>query len=194
MNAFRLVMLILSYTISAYIMVIVVRIYLSWFTQATGKGLKLQRVLDLITDPWLNLFRGGLRIGVMDFSPVLAIIVLSLLSYVTSTLAGGHTPTVLGVIILFIEAVWRFVRFLAGMLIVLLLVRLITLYAVKGFHPFLDGLDRWLFPRVSRVMGMFTSRTVSYQWALAICAVLLALVTFAANWLVLLLLKYLARL
>jgi YggT family protein len=76
--------------LSVYNLVITARILLSWFPQAQGIGL-LQPVYA-ITDPYLNLFRGLLPpIFGLDFSPILAFFLLSVLGNVTAAV-GAEIP------------------------------------------------------------------------------------------------------
>jgi YggT family protein len=64
-----------------YNLVITARILLSWFPQAQSVGV-LQPVYA-ITDPYLNLFRGILPpIFGLDFSPILAFLLLNFLTSV----------------------------------------------------------------------------------------------------------------
>lgn len=80
-----------SALISLYMIVIFIRIVITWFRGATyGKAMD---VLASITDPYLNFFRRFtfLRIGNIDFSPVIAIIALSVLSNIFTTIGfAGH--------------------------------------------------------------------------------------------------------
>lgn len=70
--------------LSIYNLVITGRILLSWFPQTQSIGL-LQPVFA-ITDPYLNLFRGILPpIFGLDFSPILAFLLLNFLTSVSVT-------------------------------------------------------------------------------------------------------------
>jgi len=71
--------------LSIYNLVITARILLSWFPQAQGVAL-LQPVYT-ITDPFLNLFRGVIPpLFGLDFSPILAFVLLNLASNATVAL------------------------------------------------------------------------------------------------------------
>ena len=64
--------------IQLYLLLIIVRILLSWFQTAEWAG-KIISFLAPITDPYLNIFRSIIPpLGGIDFSAILAIIVLQL--------------------------------------------------------------------------------------------------------------------
>lgn len=143
----------------------------------------VERTVAPITDPFLDRFRGAgwLRVGTVDFSPVIAIVLLSVVLRITETLAAQGTITAWQAIAIVIASFWSLFRFLGTILAVLIFVRMLFLLVTKSSHPILDGLDRFLFPRVSRVMGLFTSKPLPYAAALAITGAVLVIVLVAAN-------------
>jgi YggT family protein len=63
--------------IQIYLMLIFVRILLSWFQTAEWAN-QVMAFLSPITDPYLNIFRSFIPpLGGLDISPILAIMVLS---------------------------------------------------------------------------------------------------------------------
>ncbi len=63
------------------IIAIIVRALMSWFPNLQGGG--LSRVLDDITEPILSPIRRMLPpVGGMDFSPILAVVLLGVIRYV----------------------------------------------------------------------------------------------------------------
>jgi len=77
--------------LSVYNIVITARVLLSWFPQAQGIGL-LQPVFQ-ITDPYLNLFRGIVPpIFGLDLSPILAFVLLNVLTSATAAVGAEITP------------------------------------------------------------------------------------------------------
>ena len=77
--------------LSIYNLVITARILLSWFPQAQGVAI-LQPVF-MITDPYLNLFRGIVPpVFGLDLSPLLAFFLLNVLSNATAALGADMTP------------------------------------------------------------------------------------------------------
>lgn len=81
----------LSNFIQIYLVLIFVRILLSWF-QTADWAYRVMSVLSPITDPYLNIFRSFIPpLGGLDLSPILAILALQL---VASLLA--QVPVVAG--------------------------------------------------------------------------------------------------
>ena len=71
---------ILSFLTNAYMIVIFIRIILTWFS-GMGTG-KFQDLLGRVTDPYLNWFKRfpALRAGNLDFSPIVAWLLINLLT------------------------------------------------------------------------------------------------------------------
>jgi len=73
--------------ISIYSSLLFIRILLTWFPNINWYNQPFA-ALSQITDPYLNLFRSIIPpLGGLDFSPILAIIVLQILQSVLSQLA-----------------------------------------------------------------------------------------------------------
>lgn len=171
-------MRIVSAVISAYYFIIIARVILSWIPSRSEFILKLKQVIHTITDPYMNRFSGisWLRFGAADFSPVLGLLILSFILYVTRSLSVGEIPTLGQLLVLIISMVWGVIEFLILLVAAIMVFRLITLFVMKGDRPgWIDRLDAFLFPRVSRIIGMFTGKTVSYPLALGISAASLAI-------------------
>ncbi len=63
-----------------YILLILVRVLLTWF-QTAGWAQQTMTFLSPITDPYLNLFRSFIPpLGGLDISPILAILLLQLVA------------------------------------------------------------------------------------------------------------------
>ncbi|BAZ38909.1 hypothetical protein NIES4101_48540 [Calothrix sp. NIES-4101] len=72
----------LSVFLSIYIALLVIRILLTWFPNVNWYNQPFS-ALSQITDPYLNVFRSIIPpLGGMDFSPMLAILVLQLLAQI----------------------------------------------------------------------------------------------------------------
>lgn len=66
--------------LNIYLVLLVVRILLSWF-QTSDWALQAMGFLSPITDPYLNLFRSFIPpLGGLDLSPILAIFLLQIVS------------------------------------------------------------------------------------------------------------------
>jgi YggT family protein len=74
------------YFLQIYIILLIVRILLTWF-QGVGWANQIAETLSPITDPYLDLFRSFIPPlgGTIDISPMLAILVLQLITQVLSS-------------------------------------------------------------------------------------------------------------
>lgn len=86
MSATELLTNTLANFLQIYLILIFVRILLTWFPTIEWMN-QIQSFLSPITDPYLNVFRSFIPpIGGLDLSPILAILVLQL---VAGMLGGG---------------------------------------------------------------------------------------------------------
>lgn len=179
MEIFQLIMRVLAALLTAYISIITVWIILSWFRGSSEFVEQIRGFLGRVVDPYMNRFRGigGLQFGMFDFSPWLGIALLIFIRYIVRTLGAGAYPTLGQLLAVALQLVWGLFAFLLTVVAIIMIFRLITLFVMKGSRPnWIDRLDAFLFPRVSRMMGLFTTRTVSYPLALGVtAAALLAL-------------------
>ncbi|MDR0377270.1 MAG: YggT family protein [Spirochaetaceae bacterium] len=162
---------------SLYMLLIFVRIMLTWFSGAVyGRPVEL---LCRITDPYLDWFRRfPLRFGMLDFSPVLALLTLSAANTVFGTL-GRYGRISLGILLtLAVSAVWAAASFIISFFLIVLILRLIAHLTrrnvYRSFWGTVDSLSQPVLYRVSRIF--FRGRLVAYPGGLiAAIAVLLAL-------------------
>ena len=132
-----------------YSTLLIIRIIISWFLLFTGRGgwrtsggygqedngrqpsglETADSSLGRICDPYLNMFRGvkSLRRSNVDFTPILAFVVLNLVRSILSLVAGTTNFTAWTILAIIINGVWSsMLSFLMILLIVLLVVRLIV--------------------------------------------------------------------
>ncbi|MEA5390646.1 YggT family protein [Cyanobium gracile UHCC 0139] len=93
MSIFVFLLQVLAQTLSIYLLVLLVRVLLSWFPNLDWSNPLLSSV-SAITDPYLNAFRGLIPpLGGLDLSALVAFIALqlaqSLLGASIATLSGG---------------------------------------------------------------------------------------------------------
>lgn len=80
MAATELVTTTLANFLNIYLLLIIVRILLTWFPTISWMN-QVEAFLSPITDPYLNIFRSFIPpIGGLDLSPVLAILVLQVVA------------------------------------------------------------------------------------------------------------------
>lgn len=114
-----------SAVLSLYMVVIFVRIVMTWFRGInTGRA---EEFLASVTDPYLNWFRRNVpvRFGALDFSPVIGILVLGLLNSVSSQLAFAGTITFSFVLAIIVSAVWSVLSFFLTFFLILGGIRLV---------------------------------------------------------------------
>ena len=145
-----------SSLISVYSFVCLIRILLTWMPQIDQSP--AGRFVAGLCDPFLNWFRrfSFTSVGMIDFSPILALGTLSLGAMIFSRLAStGHIT--LGVVLAgLVQIIWSLISFLLIIMIVCLSIRLIyDLVNRNGFSPFWTMLDRFLNHPISYVTGLF---------------------------------------
>ena len=162
----------LSSLVSVFSLICLVRIILTWVPNLEYSA--AGRFLARICDPYLNWFRrfSFTRIGVADFSPILALGTLSVATMVLSSIASTGRISLLVVLFAVIQVLWSFVSFILTLLVIFLFVRLIyDLINRYGYSPFWTMLDRFLNPVISRVSGFFSrlfARTAPFRYRVSL--------------------------
>lgn len=191
----NVLMNILGSLTSLYMLLIFVRIMLTWFSGARyGKPVEL---LCRITDPYLDWFRRfPLRFGMLDLSPILALAVLSVANNVFGTL-GQYGRISLGIILaMLLSALWSAASFIIGFFIVILVLRLIAYLTsrdvYRSFWGIIDTLSQPVLYRINRII--FRDRLVNYLSALITAILVLLVLRFGLGFLARLLIGGLSRL
>jgi YggT family protein len=79
----------ISTFLSIYLILLFIRVLLSWFPNVNWFDPPFS-ILSQLTDPYLNLFRSIIPpLGGMDFSPLLAFLLLQVLQQVVASLPSG---------------------------------------------------------------------------------------------------------
>ncbi|MDR2741736.1 MAG: YggT family protein [Treponema sp.] len=179
---------------SLYMLLIFVRIMLTWFS-----GVRYGTPVDLlcqITDPYLNWFRRfPLRFGMLDLSPILALTVLSMANNVFGTL-GLYGRITLGIILaMVVSVVWSAASFIIGFFIIILVLRLIAYLAnrdvYRSFWGIIDTLSQPVLYRINRII--FRNRLVNYLTGLIVSIAVLLVLRLGLGFLVRLLIGVLSR-
>jgi YggT family protein len=160
---------------SLYMILIFVRILLTWFSGSLyGKP---AQILCRITDPYLEWFRRfpALRFSTLDLSPIVALGVLSVANNIFITL-GRYGSITLGLILAMLLSVVRStVFFILGFFIVILVLRLIAYLlnrnVYRSFWGIIDTLSRPISYRINRII--FRDRLVRYHTGLIVSIVTL---------------------
>jgi YggT family protein len=183
----------ISSVISIYMVLLFIRILLTWF-----RSVDLGRPFDIlvkITDPYLNYFRRfpRLRAGRMDFSPLVAILVLVVIQNVFSTLAVLGKITIGIFLSLVIGAGWSAVSFFLTFFFIIILIRLLTLLMSRNPSAQMwQTLDLLIIPIQERIRRIIPARQPrSYQAELVISGVALLIISIVGRILINLLLIFL---
>ncbi|MDR2419085.1 MAG: YggT family protein [Treponema sp.] len=178
---------ILATLTSLYMILIFVRIILTWFSEAEyGKSPK---ILYDITEPYLKWFRRftGIRAGMLDLSPIVAMTVISLVNQIFLFLAR-YGRIRLGIILaMLVSALWSVVSFLLGFFTVILVLRLIAYLSRQDIYytPFwkiIDTISQPVLYRIKRIL--FGPRIVNYRNGLIVSILTLAGIAVGLHFLV----------
>jgi len=160
----KVLMSTLSALVSFYTLIIVVRILLTWFSSPLGYG-KVYFFLTRLTDPYLNYFRQFpfFKVGRFDFSPVAALIALSVMGNIFHSIALFGRITLGSLLSFTLEAVWSAASFFLFLYLLMIILRLIgILFHSNSTRPLWMTLDMLLSPILIRITHLFTKKPVSY--------------------------------
>jgi YggT family protein len=159
---------------SLYMIVIFVRVMLTWFSGANyGKPVEFLR---RITDPYLDWFRGFkvFRAGNLDLSPIAALAVLSIAGNIFATLGRYGTITLGLILAMIVSALWSAVSFILIFFLIVLVLRFIAYLtrqnvygshgALGAFWRIVDTLSQPIIYRINRII--FRNRLVRYNTGL----------------------------
>lgn len=161
---------IISAALTIYMILLLIRVLMTWF-----RGVSLGRaseILASLTDPYLNYFRRFrfLRLGSIDFSPVMGFVVLGFFLDIFNHLARYGSIS-LGIILAIITgSLWNIVSFLLVFLIILTIIRLLSFMspamAAAGINQFIEPivspLTDWFRRRILRNRFMPIKRQVGF--------------------------------
>ncbi|ULQ60579.1 YggT family protein [Brucepastera parasyntrophica] len=167
---------VISILVSFYSFVCIIRILMSWLPQTADTS--FGRFISRICDPYLNWFRrfSFTRIGVVDFSPILALGVLSAVSMIFSMIAQTGRISIGFILGALLRVIWSFFSFLLLFFIIFLIIRLVyDLFNRYGYSSFWAMLDRFLNPLISYVTRFF-GRGISYRASLIVTLVILLVI------------------
>ncbi|MFW6362592.1 MAG: YggT family protein [Spirochaeta sp.] len=170
--------------VTVYMLLIFIRILLTWFGGLQTMG-RPAEILSRITDPYLNLFRGFrfLRIGYMDFSPILAIMILTLVSSVLNQLAMQQQVTIGLLLGIIVAMIFSAISFFAFIFLVLAVIRLAGLLMNLGSGgQFMAALDAIFQPLSFRMAArLFPGRSVNYTTTLGVLVAVFGAISLAAH-------------
>ncbi|MDR1352172.1 MAG: YggT family protein [Treponema sp.] len=198
----RTLMNILGGATSLYMIVIFVRVLLTWFSGANyGRPVEFLR---RITDPYINWFSRFrvFRVGNLDLSPIAALAVLSIAGNIFATLGRYGTITLGLILAMIVSALWSAVSFILVFFLIILVLRFIAylsrqnVYGARGalgaFWRIIDSLSQPVTYRINRII--FKNRLVRYHTGLLTSIAVLAALRIGLEFLVKLGIGLLSRL
>ena len=162
---------ILSAVIIIYTIICLVAILLTWVPGA--KFTRFGKFISSITDPYLNLFsrKGWLRFGNVDFSPMIAIAILVLVSSILGRITVTGRIYFGGILQEILRMVWSVSSSLLTIFFLLILIRWIVLVINKGqvsTNSAWYQLDLLLQKFVYKLGNTFVKKNLTYQKALLV--------------------------
>lgn len=175
---------ILSAALMIYTIMCFINILMSWIP-----GLKFTafgRFISSATDPYLNFFskKGLFRIGMIDFSPIISLGILSLASSILGGIQSSGVIHFGGILATIIVNLWGIASSLLGILFLLVLIRWIVLMANKGVTDYNSGwnkLDQMLNKFTYKIAGTFVKCGMNYQKSLLVTWIALLVVLIAGH-------------
>jgi YggT family protein len=134
--------------------------------------------LSHITDPYLNWWRQrlNLRIGVLDFSVVVAIAALSIFQTFCSRIAVFGRISIGAVLSICLSSLWSAVSFILGFFLLVLILRLSALFAHSNIYsPFwniINTISQPILYRINRII--FGKRIVRLATGIIVSILVLA--------------------
>ena len=157
--------------LSLYTLLCFIYILLSWFPGA--RFTKFGKIISSLCEPYMNFFSklGFLRIGNIDFSPIISLGLLSVLSSIVAGIQGTGRIYFGGIIATIIYMLWNILTSILSIFVLLIFIRWIVLLIHKGYTSYESGwnqVDIMISKIAYKVASTFTKKTVSYQTALLI--------------------------
>ncbi len=178
-----LILRITTALISAYMLLIFIRVLLTWF--GSGSFGRASELLGGITDPYLNYFRrfSFLRFGRLDFSPIAGIIILVIVLNILNTILLYGKVTLGIILMIFLQASWSAVSFLLNFFILLIAIRLIMeLISPSSHSPLKTTLETIVNPVVLYIKNLLIrKRFISYRMQMAMTGGLLIALSLGGN-------------
>lgn len=178
---------ILAGVISLYTLLCFIYILMSWFPGA--KFTKFGHALSSICEPYMNIFKrlSFLRIGNIDFSPIVSIGILSLASAILAGVQRTGRIFIGGILGTVLNSLWGIASSIIGIFTLLLFIRWLVLLINKGRTSFDSGwnqIDMILNKFSYKVAGTFSKKSMSYLKSLLISWISFLVILIAGNFLI----------
>lgn len=160
---------------------------------------KFGRFIASICEPYLGIFRRirFLQIGNIDFTPILSIGLLSLVSSVLARLSSSNKVYIGEILANVVGMAWSLISSLLLIIFLLIFIRWIILLINKGrrdAYSLWASVDTMLERFVYKVGGIFYKGNLTYQKALLINWITIIVFSFLCGYIVRLILSLLIKL
>jgi uncharacterized protein YggT (Ycf19 family) len=135
------------YAINAYLIIITIRIFISWFNLPPGPFV---RFISNLTDPVLSYFRKNfpIRLAIFDLSIFIPIIILSITAKVISELIINGVPFsayyLLSLIVIIIYWIYGFIAF--ALFITAVIFLFVESKQDYAYNPFINSIRKIFYP------------------------------------------------
>ena len=168
----------LAFVFSFYTMLTVADIILKWLY--SGPKGRATMMIAKLTDPYINFFRRFRisRIGYIDISPLLAVLVLSIVNQILGRIRELGNITLWAVVAIIISSIWNVIMTLLLAVLVVAVVRyLLLMFTTNKMNSFVNSCDAFFIPLSSRIASVFVRNSASsYQLNLIISIIVVAVI------------------
>ena len=181
---------ILAGVLALYTFLCFIYILMSWFPGA--KFTKFGHFMTAICEPYMGLFRRltFLRIGNIDFSPIVSLGILSLASAILAGIQRTGRIFFGGILGTILSSLWSITSSIIGIFALLIFIRWIVLLINKGRTSYESGwnqVDMILNKMTYKIAGTFSKKSMSYQTSLLMSWIILLVSMGIGHFLILLL-------
>lgn len=161
----------LSAAVTIYTIMCFINILLSWIPGL--KFTKFGHFISRVCDPYMNLFskHGWFRVGSIDFSPILSIGVLTVISSILAGIQGTGRIYFGGILATILGMMWNMCSSLMALFLILLFIRWLVLIINKGQTSYdspWNQIDPLLRNISQKVCGTFLKKSTSFTTSLLI--------------------------
>ena len=181
---------ILAGVLALYTFLCFIYILMSWFPGA--RFTKFGHFMTAICEPYMGLFRRltFLRIGNIDFSPIVSLGILSLASAILAGIQRTGRIFFGGILGTILSSLWSITSSIIGIFTLLIFIRWIVLLINKGRTSYESGwnqVDMILNKMTYKIAGTFSKKSMSYQTSLLMSWIILLVALGVGHFLILIL-------
>ena len=186
----QMILSILAAALSLYTLLCFIYILMSWFPGA--KFTRFGHFMTSICEPYMGLFRrmSFLRIGNIDFSPIVSLGILSLASAILAGIQRTGRIFFGGILGTILSSLWSITSSIIGIFTLLIFIRWIVLLINKGRTSYESGwnqIDMILNKMTYKIAGTFSKKSMSYQTSLLMSWIILLVALGVGHFLILIL-------